>query len=573
MAIKFSEFSVETSLSNVSYLVGYNGGLNVQITPGALLAAHIPYTGAVGDLFLGTHSVWATGFKIPGGTLEQFLKADGSLDNNIYLTQNDLPTTLLLFATNVPSGIDGYFKLVNTIDDPNYNTIPVDIPTGNIIVETSEGQFIAGLITTPNQISGNPGIFNITTIGSIRKAEGSGSGQATFFYRIYKRNSLGIETLVCISDPTLPVNNGTYAEFQASGIFNDGVFGPTDTIVVKYYGKRIAGGSAPAYEFKFGGDTPVRTVFPIPTSAIPNIYLDDIANVYIDPLTLANKDLLQYNSTTTLWENESLSTAGIQKLITLTTTGTSGASTLINGTLNIPQYVNTGAQTFTGVKTFDNGLVVPVDMSATFGTSSYIIEDSVDGYFSIYTAASAGISIHTNESYLELNDSVGSALTVYQNLTIAADNGANGYGSINFYTNQQLRGIITNTGKFGINNSAFSMDGEQLQVTGNSLFTGNVKVTGDAKFAFGTKMMSTSLSLNERIIEVTFSSTITLPFASFSNVGKEYIIKNNILAGGTVTVSGSMQNIDGSPSYSLTARFKYVHVVSNGSYWLIIANN
>ena len=300
MAIKFSEFTIETSPTSVSYLVGYSGGINVQITPEALLAGHIPYSGATTDVFLGTHTIQSAAFKIPGGTLEQFLKADGSLDNNIYLTQNDLPTTLLLFATNIPSGINGYYKLVNTIDDPDYNTVAVNIPTGNII---TTDQFIAGLITTPNQINGNPGIFNITTIGSIRKALGSGSGQATFFYRVYKRNNLGIETLVCTSDPTLPVNNGIYAEFQASGIFNDGVFGPTDYIVVKYYANRVSGGSNPAYEFRFGGDTPVRTVFPIPTSAIPNISLEQLNDVYIDPMTLVNGNTLVYDSMSQLWKN------------------------------------------------------------------------------------------------------------------------------------------------------------------------------------------------------------------------------------------------------------------------------
>lgn len=66
--------------------------------------------------------------------------------------------------------------------------------------------------------------------------------------------------------------------------------------------------------------------------------LDELHNVYINPSTLANNDLLQYDSATSLWKNESLSSAGIQSAITLTTTGTSGAATLAGSTLNIPQY-------------------------------------------------------------------------------------------------------------------------------------------------------------------------------------------------------------------------------------------
>ena len=66
--------------------------------------------------------------------------------------------------------------------------------------------------------------------------------------------------------------------------------------------------------------------------------LDELHNVYINSATLANNNLLQYDSVSELWKNETLASAGIQPTITLTTTGTSGASTLIGETLNIPQY-------------------------------------------------------------------------------------------------------------------------------------------------------------------------------------------------------------------------------------------
>jgi nitrogen fixation protein len=127
--------------------------------------------------------------------------------------------------------------------------------------------------------------------------------------------------------------------------------------------------------------------------------LDELHNVYINPGTLANNNLLQYDSTDQLWKNKSLSSAGIQptitpgsltktddtnvtitlggspsnallqavslvvgwtgtladsriasaatwnakqNAITLTTTGTSGPATLVGSTLNIPQYSGGG---------------------------------------------------------------------------------------------------------------------------------------------------------------------------------------------------------------------------------------
>lgn len=69
--------------------------------------------------------------------------------------------------------------------------------------------------------------------------------------------------------------------------------------------------------------------------------LDELHDVYINPATLANGDLLQYNSSNDLWENKSLSAAGIQPIVTLTTVGTSGPATFIGNVLNIPDYTFT----------------------------------------------------------------------------------------------------------------------------------------------------------------------------------------------------------------------------------------
>jgi len=64
--------------------------------------------------------------------------------------------------------------------------------------------------------------------------------------------------------------------------------------------------------------------------------LDELHNVAIT--SVANNDILQYDSATSLWKNESLSSAGVQPTITLTTTGSSGPATLVGSTLNIPEY-------------------------------------------------------------------------------------------------------------------------------------------------------------------------------------------------------------------------------------------
>lgn len=65
--------------------------------------------------------------------------------------------------------------------------------------------------------------------------------------------------------------------------------------------------------------------------------------------------------------------------------------------------------------------------------------------------------------------------------------------------------------------------------------------------------------------------TATLPTA-VGATGKNIIIKNS--GSGAITIATTTsQTIDGSTTYSLGSQYKYVHVVSNGSNWIIIANN
>ena len=50
MAVKFSQFVVETDKANVNYLVGWDGTENVQITPADLLGSYPSGSGAAGQV-------------------------------------------------------------------------------------------------------------------------------------------------------------------------------------------------------------------------------------------------------------------------------------------------------------------------------------------------------------------------------------------------------------------------------------------------------------------------------------------------------------------------------------------
>lgn len=74
------------------------------------------------------------------------------------------------------------------------------------------------------------------------------------------------------------------------------------------------------------------------------------------------------------------------------------------------------------------------------------------------------------------------------------------------------------------------------------------------------------------IVEVTATGqTITLPTAVGIS-GRQYTIKLTASGSGTIATTSS-QTIDGSTTYSLSAQYKYVTVMSNGANWIITGNN
>lgn len=206
---------------------------------------------------------------------------DGDDGISHFISLNDLPSNLILYPTTAASDIGGYFKLVSSITDPSYDVVAVDVSTGAI---TTTNQLISSLVTSTNIIIGNPGVFNITTIGNITRT--SGSGQAEFYFQVYKRDSAGTETLITTSDNTLPVLNTGYSEFSATGFWNDGIFVNTDRIVLKFYGSRISGGSNPTYNFQFGGTAPVRTLVPIPLNVAPSNSIQIVSKDITDSTAL-----------------------------------------------------------------------------------------------------------------------------------------------------------------------------------------------------------------------------------------------------------------------------------------------
>ena len=210
---------------------------------------------------------------------------------DLKLNISDLPTNLTLYPTTTTSDVSGYVVMVKDIHDVRYNTTAVDVSTPTI---TATDQLVSQRISDAGILIGQPGVFNITTFGNIRRL--SGSGTATFYFKVFHRDAAGVETLICTSSISAPVTDGGYSEFTASGVWDDGDFVATDRIVIKSYANRIAGGSDPVYQFQFGGVSPVRTLLPVPFSVVQNdvLHTNQTPETKIGGLKLGNSNT-KYN--------------------------------------------------------------------------------------------------------------------------------------------------------------------------------------------------------------------------------------------------------------------------------------
>lgn len=108
--------------------------------------------------------------------------------------------------------------------------------------------------------------------------------------------------------------------------------------------------------------------------------LDEIHDVYINPATLADNDLIQYDSATSLWKNESLSTAGIQPtLVSGTSIKTINSTSLLgSGDISIPAtvlYNSTSPVSVTGTTNETLIASVPIPTSITNATlrASFVV--------------------------------------------------------------------------------------------------------------------------------------------------------------------------------------------------------
>ena len=256
-----------------------------------IVTGFVPYTGATADLDMGTYNLTADHIALntnPSGA--GFNVGATQWNNSIGSSE----TTLKGGSVVLKNGVDLVARIVNkvtpnaTLTKANYTAVRVSGATGGrLSVEYAKA---------------NIDLNSADTIGLV--CETIATNQEGFILTVGQL--LDINTTGSLQGETWADGDVLYLSPTTAGrITNIKPTGATGHIVVMGYVE---------YAHAVNGKIYVK---------IMNGWeLDELHNVYIDPATLANNNLLAYESATSLWKNKTAANLGIAELASPTFTGT-----------------------------------------------------------------------------------------------------------------------------------------------------------------------------------------------------------------------------------------------------------
>jgi hypothetical protein len=209
MAIKFSQFVVETDKANVNYLVGWDGAENVQITPADLLGSYPSGSGATGQVafFDTASSIGGDNDLFFDNTNKRLGIGTTSPVTKLHIADVSTPTIRIEDTTNN--------KNIQLFHDNNNSFIRTS--TGSQLNFQTDGNNDRMIITT----SGNVGIGTTSPVSKLQ-VEGSfissgisqlGSAGANVYLTSSSAGNVGIGTSsplrkLSINGGDVAVNNG-----------------------------------------------------------------------------------------------------------------------------------------------------------------------------------------------------------------------------------------------------------------------------------------------------------------------------------------------------------------------------
>lgn len=195
--------------------------------------------------------------------------------------------------------------------------------------------------------------------------------------------------------------------------------------------------------------------------------LDELHDVYINPATLANGDLLQYNSATDLWLNKSLSAAGIQPTLPSLS---SGSVIFSNGTTLAQDNSNF----------FWNDSNKRLGIGTTTPYASLTIQDSTSNQIVLKgTSGIDGISSFSGGSLVSFDATLGPYFQYqYNALTMIPALGFITYAGFEVLTGNITTGYIPRKAPIGVENSLIYDNGTNVGI-GTTSPSGKLHVNGN----------------------------------------------------------------------------------------------
>ena len=318
---------------------------------------YVPYIGANANVDLGANSITANSFIVGGGLSSQFLKADGSVDSTSYVPYTGANANVNLGSYNITA--NSFIKAGGTSSQFLKADGSVD---SNIYVGISNTQTITGLKTFSNTLT----LTNVAnTLSDPDK-----------FLVLNGGNAVAYRTGAQVLSDIGGADAASYVPYTgATSNVNLGIY---DVIADAF----IKSGGTSSQFLKADGSVDGNSYVTVSTTQTISgaktfsntLTLTSVANAAVDTdkfLVLNGGNIVAYRTGAQL----------ISDSLTLTTTGTSGAATLVGGTLNIPNYapdlsgyVTIGTtQTITGAKTFSNTLTLTSVANATVDPDKFLV--------------------------------------------------------------------------------------------------------------------------------------------------------------------------------------------------------
>jgi nitrogen fixation protein len=280
----------------------YNDLDNLPTIPS--VTGFVPYTGATSDLDMGTHNITADHISLNVSPSGAGFGVGATQWNN---TIGSSETLLKGGSVTLKNGVDLVARVVNKVSP---NTTLTKAAYQAVKVSGAQGGRLAiGLA------QGNTDLNSADTIGLV--TETIATNQEGFIITVGQLSD--INTTGSLQGETWADGDVLYLSPTTAGrLTNIKPTGATGHIVVIGYVEYAHATQGAIYVKIMNGWE-----------------LDELHNVYINPSTLADNNLLQYDSATSLWKNESLSTAGVQPTLQSGTNIKTINSTSLLGSGNI----------------------------------------------------------------------------------------------------------------------------------------------------------------------------------------------------------------------------------------------